>query len=220
MPRPQKVEITMAGKTLADCDALMQRLEAKTSLKRLWHLRGSELDKQYLFFEKEPNVHDFSEIRRKIRSCSLANGDEVHAELIKFLKAVEKAFRGLDIGKAAERYQKIIDDAFDSVGFVETGFGRLQGQLEKLIEVDVPDVGHPIGLFDEKQAQELAERLNKLNSRQKLKVEWIIRQHWPALPAYAEGIDLLELPATVVDSILEVIDSHEKGDGEALLLTS
>ena len=206
MPRPQKVEIIMAGKTLADCDALMERLEKKPSLKRLWDLRGSELDKKFVFFEKEPNVHDFSEIRRKIRSCSLANGDEVRAELIKFLKAVENVFRGLDLGKAAERYQKIIDDAFDSVGPVETGFSRLQGQLEKLVEVEVPDAGHPIDLFDEKQARELAERLNKLNSRQKLKVEWIIRQHWPALPAYAEGIDVMQLPATVVDSILEAID--------------
>lgn len=221
LPRPPKVDIVLGGRTLEDCDTFMQKLSTKSGLKRLWDLRGSELDKAFHFFENEPDVHDLAEIRRRIRSCTLTNADDVRTELVRFFKAVENVCQGHDVVKVAHRCRKLVDEAFSAVPVVKRGFGRLKEGLRKMAAVEVPAVGHTIESFDEGQADALAARLNKLTQRQKLKAEWIIRVHWPALPFYAEGIDVRQLPATVVDALNQFLESTAAvDDADQLLLTS
>lgn len=193
-------ELFMSGKSLFDCDLLLQKLMSERALKGLCNLVGTQIDNTFRFSEQYPGVSDLSGIRRKIQKCEYENATEVRHALIEFFKAVDDVFNGQDRGRAARRFRTAVSNAFDSVD-VDTGYAHLKSQLGKMTNLEVGEIGRELEQQEDSLVK-LTARLNALTPREKLRAEWIIRQQFPTLPHYEEGIDVRMLPGSVINELV------------------
>ncbi len=203
-PGVSKTPLTVTGRTLQDCYSLIQTLESRAGLKLLFNLKTSDLSKSYGFDELYPDIFDFSGIKKRLESGFYENSTDFRRDVDDFLDAVESVFTDHHIKRTATKYRRDIKQAFENLASVDTGIGELRKAFRNMVELDVGDVGTKMEAFD---AVTLAEKLNNLSEKKKRKAEWIIRIHCPSLPYYADGIDILKLPAVVIDSLVSLVQS-------------
>jgi hypothetical protein len=205
-PKAAKPSITISERSLSGCYDLIQTLKERKSLRELFSLRNSQLDKARRYLEQAPDMIDLGGIDAKLRNGQYEAVADFMRDLEDFFDSVREVFEQTsDFGRAAARFLSEIRRAMAAIPQFEpvVRLNDLQTQLNEFAAVDAGDVGErPIEI----SAKEIAQRLNRLNGKDRLKAEWLIRIHCPTLPYYASGIDIAQLPYPAIESLVALLE--------------
>lgn len=187
-------------KSFLGCYELLQSIKNKKKLKLLFSLQGPE-----------PSL---PQIEINLQNCSYKSIDEFFRDLLDFFDgAVESYITDDETQKSAQNFIKKIEQEQGNMINRKPiiPYSDLRNQFQKFTDVKVPlpkqSNVSSVSSSSSKNLTQLAQDLNKLDPKKKLRAEWLIRIQCPTLPYYSNGIDLLLLPDTVVDSLIELINS-------------
>ncbi|KAK8888401.1 hypothetical protein M9Y10_039471 [Tritrichomonas musculus] len=189
-------------KSFNGCNELLQSIRSKKKLKNLFDLIGPE-----------PSL---TQIETNLLNCSYNSIDEFFRDLLDFFVcAVESYIRDPETEKSAQHFIQTIEQTQKKMITKRStvSFSELNHQFQKFVDVKVPlpkqsDSSSTSSSTSSRNLEKIAQDLNKLDSKKKLKAEWIIRIQCPSLPYYSSGIDLLLLPDSAIDSLVELINSE------------
>jgi hypothetical protein len=205
-PKATKPSITISERSLSGCYGLIQTLKERRSLRELFALRNSQLDKTHRYSEQAPDMLDLGGIEARLRNGQYEAVADFTCDLEDFFDSVREVFGPTsDFGQATQRFITEIRRAMADVPQPEpvVRLADLQTQLREFAALDAGDVGEaPLEI----SAAEIAQRLNRLNGKDRFKAEWLIRMHCPTLPYYAAGVDIAQLPFPEIESVLALLN--------------
>jgi hypothetical protein len=145
-PKTQKPSLAFPERSLDGCYRLLQTLKQRSSVKPMFDLVGSALDRENSCSEQMPGMLDLAGIECKLANCEYDCVEDCMREIDEFFDSVYRVFGASDIGRAAQRFAGEVKRAFAHAQPIAPSMGldSLRKQLEKLANVPIRDLaGRP-----------------------------------------------------------------------------
>lgn len=192
--KPSKSSFRFENRSLAACHALMVTLSHRSAIDNMWDLRDPDTQKPY--------ANNLTNVKRKLVNCVYASGDAFITDISAFFSLVAERFEE-ELGRTAKRYKQEIVRAYETAPETERAAPVLKKALDRMAHAHIGVHGARTEPHD---VREIAQKLNSLDEESRLRAEWIVRMHCPALPHFSRGVDVTQLPQTALDALRALID--------------
>ncbi|KAH0795109.1 hypothetical protein GPJ56_000952 [Histomonas meleagridis] len=163
-----------------------------------------------MYSEQTEGIPDISMIEDKLLQCQYSTISEFFEDLTSYFDGIVTVYNSSseypDYGRNAEKVLREIKKIIENLSSEETSsrtIGGIEKQIGKLVETDVGSPGLPPERTD---LTKLAQSLNQLKGKERIKAEFIIKLHCPFLPYYSSGVDLAQLPYPAIESLQQLVN--------------